>query len=162
MSRPLRVKWQHSAEELEEAYKHEKDGKVKIRLYALWKISEGNAAKSVAESIGYSYSAVLGWLGRYKTEGLPGLKDKKGRGRKSQLSRDEISELRDLARNGKLATLEKSRIIIESRYNVSYKISGVWRLFRRINLRWNVPRPKHTKGDPDKQQAFKKRGSLTM
>jgi len=162
MSRPLRVKWQNSVEELEEAYKQEKNGKVKIRLYALWKISEGNAAKSMAVSRGYSYSAVLGWLRRYKTEGLTGLKDKKSRGRKSQLFQDEISELQDSARKGELATPERSRIIIESRYNVSYKISGVWRLFRRINLRWKVLRPKHIKGDSDKQEAFKKRGSLTM
>ena len=36
MSRPLKVDWQHSSQELECAYKREQDGKLKIRLYALW------------------------------------------------------------------------------------------------------------------------------
>ncbi len=162
MSRPLKVKWQHSPGELEKAYRREKDGEAKIRVYALWKISEGNSAKGVAKSIGYSYDAVLGWLRRYRAEGLPGLKDKEGRGRKCQISEEEINELRELARKGDLATLQKSRILIESKYDVNYSVSGLWRLFKRIDLSWKVPRPKHIKGDPDEQEAFKKGGSLTV
>jgi len=161
MSHPLKVKWQHSPEELERSYRQETDGRIKIRMYALWKMSEGNSAKSVAKSIGYSYNAVLIWLQRYRRQGLSGLKDKEGRGRKRQISEEEIDELRDLARKGELATLQKSRILMESKYEVNYSVSGAWRLFKRINLSWKVPRPKHINGDPDEQEAFKKGGSLT-
>ncbi len=160
MSCPLKVKWQHSPEELKGAYRQETDGKIKIRIYALWKMSEGNAAKSVAKSIGYSYNAVLTWLQRYRTQGLSGLKDKEGRGRKRQISEEGIHELRDLARKGELATLQKSRILIEGGYDINYSVSGLWRLFKRIDLSWKVPRPKHINGDPDEQEVFKKRGSL--
>lgn len=161
MSRPLKVKWQHSPGELEGAYKQETDGKIKVRIYAVWKISEGNSAKNIANSIGYSYNAVLIWLQGYRTQGLPGLNDKEGRGRKRQISAGEIDELRELARKGELSTLQKSQILIESRYGINYSVSGVWRLFNRIDLSWKVPRPKHIKGDPEEQEAFKKRGPLT-
>ena len=161
MSRPLKVNWQHSPEELERAYRQEPDGKLKIRIYALWKISEGNSAKSIAKSIGYSYNAVLIWLQRYRTQGLSGLKDKEGRGRKRQISEEAIHELRALARQGELTTLQKSRILIESRYGINYSVSGLWRLFKRIGLSWKVPRPKHINGNVEEQEAFKKKGSLT-
>lgn len=158
MSRPLKVTWQDSPETLEQTYRQEHDGKVKMRLYALWQICIGNSVKSVAGAIGYSYNAVVKWLRRYKEGGISGLKDKKGRGRRREITREELSELQDMARRGELATLAKARDIIESRYGVGYSLSGLWRLFKREDFSWKMPRRKHTEGDPEEQEAFKKRG----
>ena len=160
MSRPLEVCWQDSAEELEQAYKREHDGKVKIRLYALWQICIGNSVKSVSRAIGYSYNAVLKWLGRYREAGISGVNDRKGRGRKCQISGEEIVEIRNMALSGELATLVKARDTIESKYGVRYSLSGLWRLFDREGLSCKTPRRKHVEGDPEEQEAFKKRGSL--
>jgi transposase len=159
MSRPLEVKWQDSVSDIEGAYKRESDGKVKIRLHAIWKLRQGSTAKEVSSSTGYSHSAILKWLGRYKTEGISGLYDKSGRGRKCDLTSGEIAELRDMALNGELPTLGKAADVIENRYGLSYTQSGLWRLFDREGFSWKVPRKKHVKGDPDKQKAFKKGGS---
>ena len=56
------MKWQYAPGELGKAYGREKEWKAKIRVYALWKMPEGNAAKSIAKSMRYSYDAVLGLL----------------------------------------------------------------------------------------------------
>lgn len=159
MSRPLKVSWQDRPEELEQAYKREHDGKVKIRLYALWQICTGNSVKGVSRAIGYSYNAVVKWLGRYREGGISGVIDRKGRGRKCQITREEIGGIRNMALSGELATLVKTRDIVESRYGVHYSLSGLWRLFQREGLSWKAPRRKHVEGDPEEQEAFKKGGS---
>ncbi|MEM3653857.1 MAG: helix-turn-helix domain-containing protein [Candidatus Bathyarchaeia archaeon] len=61
--------------ELKEAYKGEKDSKVKARMLMMIKLKEGLTAYQVAKEFLYPQSNVVKWKKRFKSEGIKGLSD---------------------------------------------------------------------------------------
>ena len=92
----------HSTEELEHRYKAAADGVERSQLQIIWLLSQGYAAKFVAEVTGYWsvwVSQILGQiLGRYNDRGLAGLGD--GRqdnpGGAPLLDEAQLEDLRDV------------------------------------------------------------------
>jgi len=60
---------------------------------------------------------------------------------------------------GQFRTAEEIRDWIAERYGVTYKVSGIYSLMKRLRCRPKVPRPVHTKVDQAAQAAWKKGAS---
>jgi transposase len=70
---------------LEKGYRHGKSHAFRTRCYLILIKAERLPSIQVAERVGCSMMTVNGWVNRYQTEGMDGLKTKPGRGRKAIL-----------------------------------------------------------------------------
>jgi len=60
--------------------------KIGLRLYAVYQVSLGKPSRKLEELYNTSFKQITNWVHRFEKEGLEGLRDKPGRGRKSRLS----------------------------------------------------------------------------
>ena len=79
--------------ELEKGYQNGKSHAFRTRCQMVLLKSEGRKSKEIASFLGFCQQAVNNWLKRYKSEGITGLKVKKGRGRPAILSETEDLEI---------------------------------------------------------------------
>ena len=60
--------------------------KTGVRLYIVYQVALGHSSRKLAEQHYISFKQVTNWVHRFEKEGIEGLKDKKGRGRKTTTS----------------------------------------------------------------------------
>jgi hypothetical protein len=158
MSGKIFVAPHHSTEELERRYK---DGGIeRSHLQIIWLLSQGHAAKFVAEVTGYSSTSKVLW--RYNDHGLEGLGD--GRldnpGAAPLLDQAQVEQLRDSEPppDGGLGRKVAQWITGQIGRPVSPQ-RGVEYL-RRLDLTRQVPRPANPEQSLYEQAQFKKLSRL--
>lgn len=75
------------------------DYQVGARLYLVYLAALGHSSRKISELHGISFKQITTWVHRYEKEGLEGLKDRKGRGRKQGMSDEQLTRLKDLIIN---------------------------------------------------------------
>ena len=100
-------------------------------------------------------------LVRFISQGIAGLTDKPGRGRKPKLSAEEELNFKKAVLS-QIVEREGGRLkgteiveILKVRFGADYTLSGVYDLPARLNIVWITVRSKHPKADPEKQKDFK-------
>src|SRR2546428_2734850 len=69
---------------------------VGVRLFLVYSVALGHSSRKLAELHNLSFKQVTNWVHRYEKEGIEGLKDRKGRGRRSALSTDQLNRIKSL------------------------------------------------------------------
>ncbi|WP_051959919.1 helix-turn-helix domain-containing protein [Sphingobacterium sp. ML3W] len=72
------------------------DYAVGFRLYLVYLISLGHSSRELAKFHDISFKEITNWVHRFEEEGISGLKSRKGRGRRSALSSDQLHRVRTL------------------------------------------------------------------
>jgi transposase len=152
----------HSTEELERRYKAADGGIERSHLQIIWLLSQGHAAKFVAEVTGYSSVWVSKILWRYNDHSLAGLGD--GRldnpGAAPLLDQGQLEELRDLVSepppDGGLWTGRKVACWITGQIGRTVSPQRGIEYLRRLDLTRQVPRPANPKASLYEQVRFKK------
>src|SRR3954449_8075056 len=150
----------HSTEELERRYKAADGGIERSHLQIIWLLSQGHAAKFVAEVTGYSSVWVSKILWRYN--GLAGLGDGRldNSGAAPLLEPAQVEELRDLISepppDGGLWTGRKVACWITGRIGCTVSPQRGVEYLRRLDLTRQVPRPANPKANLYEQVRFKK------
>jgi len=161
--RPFVIEWRpaDTPEALKAAYQAERDREVRTRLHALWLLRSGWKLAPVAEALGVDYRTVQRWAAWYRAGGLALVRAHRmgGRGQPSFLTREAQAEVAAAVERGQFRTAEEIRDWIAERYGVTYKVSGIYSLMKRLRCRPKVPRPVHTKVDQAAQAAWKKGAS---
>lgn len=80
-----------SLKEIENRFKSENDVNIKERLQIILHIREGYTERDIAGIVRVSKGKISFWKKRFELESFHGLYDKKGRGRKAELSEEELS-----------------------------------------------------------------------
>ena len=152
----------HSAEELQELFRQEKDAQIAKRVWMTWQARLGRTEPQITEAIGLSRRSVQTWVQRYNEEGLTGLRDRTGRGRQPILSEAEQQLVADRLEEGpreddacSLRGVDFQKFIGDQLGKLM-SLSAVYDLLHELNYEWLVPRPKHRKSDPEAITAFKK------
>ncbi len=60
------------------------------------------------------------------------------------------------AAKGSFTTASDVRRWVDEQFGVTYRPKGIYGMLRRLRCRPKVPRPIHTKADPQAQEAWKK------
>jgi transposase len=81
--------------ELENGYRNGKSHSFRTNCQMVLLKSEGRFSKEIANFLGSSEQRVNRWLWRYKTQGLPGLEIRPGRGRPSILQIENIASVKE-------------------------------------------------------------------
>lgn len=153
----------HSVEGLQALFRKEANAQIAKRVWIVWQARLGKIEPEITTAIGLSRRAVQEWVRRYNTEGLAGLQDRPGRGRKPILSADERQAVDQRAQQGpqegdpcSLRGLDVQNFL-EEQFGKLMSLSSVYGLLHQLGYEWLVPRSKHRKSDPDAITSFKKR-----
>lgn len=159
----LKVKG-YTPEQIKALIKEDKKFNVGIRLYAVYQVSLGVSSRKLEQLYHVSFKQITNWVHRFEAEGIEGLMDKPGRGRKSRLSDEQKEKLRDII-------LKKSPIdygfntetwtgpliiqVINQDFGISYKEAQVYNILKQLNLSYQRARGYYPEADKEKQEEFK-------
>jgi len=165
MARKLSLQKHLSAPELKVLYRSSTDPVESRRYHLLWLVTQGSTLSEAAPVVGLNYDYAYEIVGRYNRQGLEGLKNgcKQRQPPKSSalLNEQQQAELAERLQtppdDGGVWTGPKVARWIEQVTGRSqvWNQRG-WDYLKRLNHSWQRPRPKHAKGDPEAQAAFKK------
>ena len=138
------------------------DYKLCIRLQSI--ISCGKQPMDlVSEVMGINRTTLWRWIKRFKISGSDGLYDKPKGHRVSRLGDEKKQVISNWLLEGKDSkgkrihwTLDRLRLEIVDEFGITVGRTSLWRTIRGMGFRQKVPRPTHSKADPDKQAEFKK------
>jgi transposase len=140
----------------------EQNGRMRIRLMALFHINNGVNRKQTAKYLQISRRMVNEWLKRFNEEGIDGLIEKPRSGRPRALSTDQLEKLKKYVVSHAIkpdgGRIKGTLVIayVEQEFGVSYSLTNIYRLLHRLNFSWITSRSKHPKQSQDAQEDFKK------
>lgn len=152
----------HSVLELKRLAKRERRAAMVRRLQVVILARQEQTTPQIVEATGVSRRTVQEWVQRYNADGLAGLKDRRRGGNRRHLSTDQEEQVRqyldrvaDDPHDGVRRGADLRRWL-EEKFGVLYSLTGVYDLLHRLGYSCLMPRPRHSKADPQAQAAFKK------
>ncbi len=85
--------------EIKNILKSRQEYRVALRLQMVYLIHQAKSSREVADIYQVSFKQVLNWVHRFKRQGIEGLEDKVGRGRKASLNKRELGHTRQTILN---------------------------------------------------------------
>lgn len=158
----LKERVEQKKEDVKKMAKNEQKANVRVRLLGVQKFLEGGTLIKIAEALNVAYRTVRKWVDKFIENGIEGLRDASGRGKKQLFPKDkeeelanEIEKMREGKKGGRL-TVKQIQELIETKWQVKYSIHGVYQLLKKCRVVWITARSKHPKSDPQIQEQFKK------
>jgi transposase len=159
----MHVEAHHTAEELRELIRAEPRARIARRLQAVLGALEGATSPALALRVQMSERTVRECVFCYNREGLAGLEDQAGRGRKKALTDAQEELLKARIRAGAtdadgVCTLrgEDVRRILKDEFQVVRSLQTAYNLLHKLGFSVLQPRPQHPDADPAAQEEFKK------
>lgn len=150
-------------QDLFQAAKRERDGRVVTRILSIGHLLRGNTVPTTSQIFGISEAQLRRWVHRYNSKGLAGLHDLPRSGRPTLLEANQTSSFTNRLKQGPDAKQGLSAYrgcdiqdLLQEEFDATYTLSGTYALLHRLGYSSLVPRPKHPKSDTNTQEAFKK------
>ncbi|WP_160069975.1 helix-turn-helix domain-containing protein [Sphingobacterium bovisgrunnientis] len=116
---------------------------VGIRLYMVYLVALGYSSRRLSELHNISFKQITNWVHRFEKEGVEGLKDKKGRGRRSNLSDEQLERIKSLVINEKPSDYGYQSVKwtgpllaqwIDKEYGLAYQKAQVYNLLEKVGI----------------------------
>lgn len=116
---------------------------VGIRLYMVYLVALGYSSRRLSELHNISFKQITNWVHRFEKEGIEGLKDKKGRGRRSNLSNEQLERIKNLVINEKPSDYGYQSVKwtgpllaqwIDKEYGLAYQKAQVYNLLEKVGI----------------------------
>ncbi len=115
-----------------------------MRMYAVYLVAAGKSSRKVEDLYQTSFKQITNWVHRFEQFGVDGLKDKKGRGRKSVLTVDQLSILKEAlkvspTKNGFDALIWSGPLVnefIHKSFHVTFKRAQVYKIIESLGYRF--------------------------
>ena len=150
----------------------EPDRGAALRALAIAQALEGASRAEAARFVGRERQSLRDAVLRYvkprglpdNAEGLAGLRGRPRPGRREKLDEVQREALRAWVLQGpnpEADGMSSYRLLdiaahVEQRWGVSYTLSALSKLLRRMGLSWQKARPAHPKGDAEARELYKK------
>ena len=127
------------------------------RRRAMTLLDQGLNQKRIAATLGVTVSAVSKWIKARRVGGDAALEAKPHTGRTPELNDQQVARLDRLSRQGparhgyptELWTLSRVAEMTAQHFGVTYDLSGVWHLLRRMG--WSAQKPERRARERDEQ-----------
>lgn len=142
--------------------KREPHPRIRIRLLALGHLQAGKTKREISEMFQIAFPTLRRWVLRFIAEGMQGLKEREGKGRKKKLPKEQEEEFRQQVeklqalRNGGRVRAQDIQVLLKEKFCVDHALPSVYHVLERCGLSWISSRSKHPKSDPVTQEDFKK------
>lgn len=139
----------------------QKSIQMKMRLLALAHFKDGHSRTQIAKFLKVSRTSVNNWVATYLKNGVEGLVEKLHTGHPPRLTEEQLSLLKLYITSNAIkpegGRLQGTDIIefIHEEFGLSYSLSGIYKILRKLNLVWITTRSKHPKQSVEAQEAFK-------
>jgi transposase len=158
--RTLKLGRKDVAKIIDARYAKEPDGWRKRRLLAVKLAAKGqHTSAEVAELCGVARTWLFDWLKRVRTGGLEALLERGQRGPKKGTLRGVDAEvataLKAKLERHELTSAEQARRWLKQEHGVDRPYVTVWNWLKKWDGVLRVPRPSHSKKNPDAAAAFK-------
>lgn len=143
MSKPILKVKGYEPEDIKRLLSANESFVIAIRLYLVYQIALGYSSRKLAEIHDISFKQITTWVHRFETEGLEGLRDRKGRGRKSLLSKDKMQRIKTLVLKELPSDYgyEENKWTgpllatwIETKYGIKYQRAQIYNLLRGLGI----------------------------
>lgn len=132
------------------------------RMRAVVLRRQGNTFREIAACLNRSLDFVKRWNDRFKSDGAPGLSDRIVIRSKSRLTDDQRAQFRQRILSGPTADDGFSafrrtdmQVILRKEFGVSYSLSAISKLLKRLDITRLRPRPRHEKNKPEQMQTWR-------
>jgi len=142
---------------LEEAYKRERDPKVRERILMVMGVLDGKTTRQVATDLHCPQPNVVYWKRRFEEEGVDGLKDRPRSGRPPKVACWRLECVKTLIKEKQYWTATEVMKLIHKQTGVWYSLMHVTRLLHSWGLSKQRPKRKHVNAASDDEvERFKK------
>lgn len=164
MAAPIRLREDHTGDDLRRLARESRDARQVRRLLALATIYDGNARSEAARIGGVGLQIVRDWVVRFNAEGAAGLIDRKAPGTTPVLGPAERAALAQAVEEGptpwrdgvvRWRRIDLAQWLWET-FGVSVSETTVGRELRALGFRKLSARPRHYAQDPEAVETFKK------
>lgn len=154
----------YTSEEIKSLINTNDKYKIGLRLFAVYQVSLGQSSRKLEDFYGTSFKQITNWVHRFDKEGLEGLRDKPGRGRKSLLSLEQKTRLTKLIGDespldyGYNTDTWTGPLLIDwitNHFNITYKKAQIYNIIKSLGFSYQKSRGIYPEADPEAQQAFK-------
>jgi len=165
MPKNLHLEPHYSADELKAHYLSSHDRVESRRWHLLWLVSSQTTLTTAAKVVGLNYDYAREIVGEYNRNGAHGLrnrrKDKRPHQSRSLLNREQLADLESRlqsppADGGVWSGPKVAQVIAQITGAEKVWPQRGWDYLKRLEKSLQMPRPRHRKGEPEAQEAFKK------
>lgn len=143
-------------DEIETAYRNEKDPRVKERLLAMLHLYDGESVPDASRAVKRSIRSVKRWLKAWNAGGYEGLTPSFDGGPKPRMQRSEWDRIVEEVR-GKNMTLRDVAVYVKTTRGVEYSYDMVWRVLRKEKkVRYGKPYAINVKRPENAEEILKK------
>jgi len=164
MARPTLTVKGYSPGQIKAMFRRDERYTIGLRLYAIYQVSLGQPSRKLEELYNTSFKQITNWVHQFEKEGLDGLKDKTGRGRKPKLQTEQLQSVKDLLLNASpidhgfnTATWTGPLLIewINKQYGLLYKKAQIYNIIKTLGFSYQKGKGIFPEADKQKQTAFK-------
>ena len=146
MSIPVLTVKGYQPEEIKRLLTSNESFVVAIRLYLVYQVALGYSSRKLAEIHDISFKQITTWVHRFEAEGLDGLRNRKGRGRKTLLSKDKLDRIKKLvlkeppSDHGYEDAKWTGPLLaewIEAKYGIKYQRAQIYNLLRGLGIEFH-------------------------
>jgi transposase len=154
----------YTPEDIKTLMREKPDYEIGMKLLAIYQISRGISSRKLEECYNKSFKQLFNWSHRFEEQGIEGLKDKDGRGRKPGLDDKQMERLKELVTQESPSSYGYNTATwtdplvqqwIEKNMGVSYKKAQVYNILHKLGLSHQKARATYPETDPEAQDRFK-------
>jgi len=164
MGRPVLKVQGYSPEDIKALMRKDERYTIGVRLNAVYQVASGMPSRKLEEFYQASFKQILNWVHRFELEGVDGLRDKAGRGRKGALLDEQLEGLNNLLANESptshgynTETWTGPMLIdwIKKTYNIEYKKAQIYNIMKKLGYTYQKAKGFYPEADPVAQEEFK-------
>jgi transposase len=153
----------YNSDQIKALFRKDERYTIGIRLYAVYQVSRGKSSRSLEQLYNTSFKQITNWVHQFEKEGLEGLKDKEGRGRKSRLTEDQREKLRSVLVNetpmnyGYNTETWTGPLVgqyLKNEFGIAYKKAQVYNILKSIGLTYQKGRGTYPESDEVAREMF--------
>jgi transposase len=154
----------YNSEDIKSLFNNDDKYKIGLRLYAVYQVSLGQPSRKLEDLYDTSFKQITNWVHRFDEEGLEGLRDKPGRGRKPLLSSEQRTQLTKLIAEesplnyGYNSDTWTGPLLIDwitNHFNITYKKAQIYNIIKSLGFSYQKSKGIYPEADPEAQQKFK-------
>jgi transposase len=154
----------YSSDQIKALFRKDERYTMGMRLYAVYQVSLGKSSRSLEQLYNTSFKQITNWVHQFEKEGLEGLKDKEGRGRKSRLTEDQREKLRSVLVNetpmnyGYNTETWTGPLVgqyLKNEFGIAYRKAQVYNILKSIGLTYQKGRGTYPESDEVAREMFK-------